>query len=169
MDLMDCEYTELYFDEPVSPEVEALLKEASYHYGEGMAEQYLLHAYHLAPKQLVVCVALYRYYFYQHRLREALEIAEKSMAWVGQRLLLPESWNLLHPTDVETLDPSLRGWLRFYLLVLKASAYLYLRLGHDQEGRTRLNKLIELDHHNRLGGQTLLKLITEGEETTLTT
>lgn len=162
---MEFDQTELYFDEPLAPEVEILMSEAGRCYSEGTAENYLLRAYKLAPEQLVVLVAIYRYYFYQHRLGEALEVAENILNLVQRRLAFPVSWHQLHSFHIEGVKHPTLGLLRFYLLVLKASAYLYLRLGHHQEGQTRLTKLVELDHYNRLGGQTLLKSMTEDEET----
>ena len=75
MDLLDFVETELYFDEPLSTEVSQLLATASAEYGSLEAELALLRASVLSPKHLSVLVALYRYYFYQHRLVAALQVA----------------------------------------------------------------------------------------------
>ena len=157
MDLMECDQTLLYFDDPIAPEIEVLIAKASDAYGNGGAETYLLQAYSLAPKQLVVLVALYRYYFYQHRLNDALIIAEQALNVVGQRLDFHSGWLHLQTDHIEQIERSAVGLLRFYLLILKASAYLHLRLGHDSEAQAQLEKLIELDSQDRLGGQMLLK------------
>ena len=160
---MNCEQTLLYFDDPIAPEIEVLIAKASNAYGNGEAEIYLLQAYSLAPEQLVVLVALYRYYFYQHRLNDALIIAEQALQVVGQRLGFPSGWQHLQPSRIEQLERRAVGLLRFYLLVLKASAYLHLRLEHYPEAQSQLDKLIELDSQDCLGGKTLLKWLPTNE------
>ncbi len=160
MDLMDFDQPTLYYDDPVSPEVERLLGEAAASYGEDMAEASLLRAYFLAPEQLVVLVALYRYYFYQHRLEDALLVADRAMAVAGRRLELPGEWQRLHPEHVGHAVLRSMGLLRFYLMVLKAAGYIHMRLERFETGRAMLEKLVELDSHDRLGGKALLDVIT---------
>ncbi len=94
MDLLDFEQAELYFDEPISEEVEHLIDMAAANYGNEEAELMLLRANFMAPQHLMVLVALYRYYFYQHRLEDALLVAESTLAVVGRRLEFPETWAL---------------------------------------------------------------------------
>ena len=60
----------IYFDEPCPPRVAAQIDAAAHDYGPPVAEQRLLYAYFLAPEQLSVLVALYRYYFYQMCIRD---------------------------------------------------------------------------------------------------
>ena len=72
MDLLDFDPEPLYFDDPLPPEVEALLRAAADGYAEDEAEAHLMRAYFLAPEQLTVLVALYRYFYYRHALDEAL-------------------------------------------------------------------------------------------------
>jgi len=54
----------------------------------------------IAPQHLTVLVALYRYYFYQHRLEDALLVAESTLAVVGRRLEFPEVWINLREANV---------------------------------------------------------------------
>ncbi|HLY96123.1 MAG TPA: hypothetical protein VKO66_02840, partial [Sideroxyarcus sp.] len=65
MDLLDFETAELYFDEPLTPEVARLIVAAADNYGSDEGELMLLRANFMAPQHLMVLVALYRYYFYQ--------------------------------------------------------------------------------------------------------
>lgn len=160
MDLMDFDQPSLYYDDPVSPEVERLLGEAAASYGQDESEASLLRAYFLAPEQLVVLVALYRYYFYQHRLEDALLVADRAMAVAGRRLELPSEWQRLHPEHVGHAVLRSMGLLRFYLMVLKAAGYIHMRMDRYQTGRAMLEKLVELDSHDRLGGKALLDVIT---------
>jgi tetratricopeptide (TPR) repeat protein len=161
MDLMDFDQAQLYFDDPIALEVEHLLDEAGAAYAEGDAELLLLRAYLQAPEQLVVLVALYRYYFYQHRLEDALKVAERAMLVASRRLGLPAEWQRLHPEHIGHAVLRSMGLLRFYLMVLKAAGYIELRLGRIDTGQAMLEKLTELDSHDRLGGKALLNLVHE--------
>jgi hypothetical protein len=156
MDLMDFDQTTLYFDDPIPTEVERLIAEAGAAYGSDEAESLLLRAYLLAPGQLVVLVALYRYYFYQHRLDDALVVADRTLAAAGTRLGFPAEWQQLHPQHLGYAAMRSIGLLRFYLMVLKAAGYINLRLGRQAPGEAMLMKLIEMDTHDRLGGKNLL-------------
>ncbi|MBI5937788.1 MAG: hypothetical protein HY850_08070 [Betaproteobacteria bacterium] len=159
MDLMDFDQAGLYFDEPVTAGVEALIAEAGAEYGEAAAEALLHKAYFLAPESLMVLVALYRYYFYQHRLDDALLVAARAMAIVGRRLGFPDDWRQLHTGFLGQGVLRSMGLLRFYLHVLKAAGYINLRLGRIAEGRAMLEKLVEMDSHDRMGGKALLETV----------
>lgn len=163
MDLLDFEQTELYFDEPLKPEVAQLLREAGELYGSEEAEARLLLANFLAPQQLTVLVALYRYYYYQHRLEDALLVAESTLAVTGRRLDFPYSWMFLHLGNLSAGVMRSMGLVRFYLMALKAAGYINLRLGNHTEGRAMLEKLVELDSHDRIGGKALLELVQTTE------
>lgn len=156
MDLLNFDETELYFDEPLAPEVAQLLDEASELYGGEAAELKLLRANFMAPRHLMVLVALYRYYFYQHRLEDALLVAESALAVAGQRLAFPDSWSCLHERTIGMGVMRSMGLVRFYLMVLKAAAYLHLRLENFETGLAMLEKLVQLDSHDRIGGKSLL-------------
>ncbi len=161
MDLMQFDQTTLYFDDALPPEIERLLQQAAACYGGGGAEAILLRAYFLAPEQLVVQVALYRYYFYQHRLEDALLVAGRLLEVAGSRLGLPAKWQLLHPDHIGHAVLRSMGLLRFYLMALKAAGYIQLRLGNPGVGQSMLEKLLELDSHDRLGGKALLAVVAE--------
>lgn len=164
MDLMQFDQTTLYFDEPLPPAIERLLLDAGASYGDSEAEAMLLRAYFLAPEQLMVLVALYRYYFYQHRLEDAMLVADRALDVAGRRLDLPAKWQQLHPEHVGHAVLRSMGLLRFYLMVLKAAGYIHLRLGDNTGGQAMLEKLGELDSHDRLGGKALLDLVREEQE-----
>jgi hypothetical protein len=159
MDLLQFDQTTLYFDDPLPAGIEPLLLDAAACYGDEAAEAMLLRAYFLAPEQLVVLVALYRYYFYQHRLEDALIVADRTMTIVARRLDLPAKWQNLHPEHIGHAVLRSMGLLRFYLMVLKAAGYIHLRMGNATAGQAMLEKLVELDSHDRLGGKALLDVI----------
>jgi hypothetical protein len=132
---------------------------AAANYGNEDAELMLLRANFIAPQHLVVLVAMYRYYFYQHRLEDALLVAESTLAVVGRRLEFPDTWRHLREANVGEGVMRSMGLVRFYLMILKAAGYIHLRLGELSEGKAMLEKLVELDSHDRIGGKALLDVL----------
>jgi tetratricopeptide (TPR) repeat protein len=159
MDLLHFEAQDLYFDGPAEPEVEQFLHQASAGYADGQAEKPLLQALQQAPDSLTVLVALYRFYYYQHRLPDALDIAQQALAITSRRLGIPAEWRELDESDIGTAALQSMTLLRFHLLALKAAAYLLLRMGREDEGKNLLRKLVEIDSHNRLGTRQLLNVV----------
>jgi len=157
MDLQDFEAQTLYFDEPMMPAVELLLRSASEAYAEGRAEPLLLRASALEPGNLTVLVALYRFYYFQHRYEEAIDIAEHVMAVVAPSIDFPEGWQRI--TTANLANGLLHSFtlVRFYLAALKGAGYLHLRCGELETGVRMLNKVIELDSQDRLGAGALLR------------
>ena len=164
LDLLDLGEDGLYFDEPCLPEVEALIAQAAQHYGRANAEQFLLRAYFLAPEQLSVLVALYRYYFYQHRLEDALVVAERALDVTARRLHLVGGWSSIGRIALGEAVMRSMGLLRFHLLALKGSAVILLRLGRLDEARLRLAKIAEVDERDALGVTPLLAVIAERQQ-----
>lgn len=161
MDLLDFSDCKLYFEEPLPAAAEALIAQAAREYGDASAELALLRAHLLAPDNLTVLVGLYRYYFYQHRLEDALQVAERAMALSGRHLGLPPDWTLLDETRLGIAAAISFGLLRFYLLALKAASVVMLRLGNIGASRARLVKLARLDIRDQLGAAKLLEVIDE--------
>ncbi|HLA34809.1 MAG TPA: hypothetical protein VJ001_08080 [Rhodocyclaceae bacterium] len=159
VDLLKLGSEALYFEEPCAPEVEALIAEASHHYGEDRAERCLLRAYFLAPEQLSVLVAMYRYWFYRHRLEDALVVAERALEVTARRLSLVGGWRNFGRASLGEAVVQSMGLLRFHLLALKASAVVLLRLGRLDEAHRRLSKIAEIDERDALGVSSLLEVI----------
>ncbi|MCY0965643.1 hypothetical protein [Parathalassolituus penaei] len=157
MDLQDFEGQAMYFDEPMPAAVSSLIEEASRRYADGMAEPCLQRAYALAPVNLSVLVAMYRFYYYQHRLREAIGVAEQVMAVVAPGIGFPEHWRSLCFNDLANGLMVSFTRVRFYLLALKGAAYLQLRIGNIATGVEMLNKVVEFDSNDRLGARALLQ------------
>lgn len=161
MDLLDFSDCKLYFEDPLPAEVACLIEQAARDYGEASAEPALLRARRLAPENLTVLVGLYRYYFYQHRLEDALQIAEGAVELSGRHLGLPADWSALDESRLGAAAAISFGLLRFYLLALKAASVVLLRLGRIADSRPRLMKLAELDSRDQLGAAKLLELVDE--------
>lgn len=161
MDLHDFEGQELYFDENIPPEVDLLINSASENYGTPDAEANLMQAFFLAPDNLSVLVALYRYYYYQHQYEKAIIVADHALKFSGRRIDFPESWKNLTISHVGAGAIKSMGMVRFYLLSLKAAGYLNLRLNNFVLAEEMLSKVVELDASNRLRAVELLAFAME--------
>lgn len=161
MDLLDFSDCKLYFEDALPAEAEQLIAEAAADYGQPNAEMALLRAHLLAPDHLTVLVALYRYYFYQHRLNDVLIVADHAMRVSARYLGLPRDWRQIDETKLGAAASISFGLLRFYLLALKAESIVLLRLGRIDESRDRLNKLAALDSKDHLGAAKLLEVVNE--------
>lgn len=148
-----------YFEEELSGEVTQLLDAAAESYGEDGSEMLLLRAFLRAPESLTVLVALYRYYFYQHRLNDALEVADRAMRESGWRLALPSGWAELVADDFDRLAAGNVTMSRFYLFALKGAGYMNMRVGRLELGTAMLRKVRELDPEDRLGASVLLDVV----------
>ncbi len=164
MDLIDFDIGDLYFDETMPAVVNELLLQASSSYSEGKAELPLLRAYLLAPDNLSVLVALYRFYFYRHRYDEALRIAELSMQAAACRLGFPDSWERLDESYLSRAASRSLGMVRFYLLALKAAAYIKLRMGECEVAQEMLLTVQNMDVNDRLGSDLLLAIIDRHQQ-----
>lgn len=160
MDLLDFNDCELYFELPLPAEAETLLLAAAASDDDG-AERALLTANALAPDHLTVLVGLYRFYFYRHRLDDALLVAERAMRLSGGQLGLPPDWRELDETLLGRAATLSFGLLRFHLLALKAICIVLLRLGRIAPARERLEKLVALDRHDRFSAARLLEIVDE--------
>jgi hypothetical protein len=158
MDLLDFEAQSLYFDDELSGEVNALLNSAARNYGNEDAGHDLLRAYFLEPEHLTVLVAMYRYYYYQHRYRDAFLVAGRAMDIAARRLELRGGWQQLSLQSLGAGIIRSMTLTRFYLMALKGSGYLKLRMGETEEGLARLQKVAELDSGDRMGVRTLVRL-----------
>ncbi len=163
MDLLELEGQQLYFDEPMPQEVSELIEQASSAYGSGREEILLLKASFIAPNNLSVLVALYRCYYYQQRLEEAQRVAERALSVVAEQVGFPDDWRKLNESELAHAVYKSMGLVRFYMTVLKADAYLYLRLGNIKAGRERLQKVAELDTTDHFGAAALLDMLAESE------
>ncbi|MES9970691.1 MAG: hypothetical protein ABW092_11710 [Candidatus Thiodiazotropha sp.] len=161
LDLLAFDSEELYFDEPIDTEAKACLERAAQEYGTEGAEGSLQRAYFLEPEHPMVLVALYRFYYYQHRLKESLLVAERVLKVIGKRLEFPEDWRDLSVPGIGSGVMISMTMIRFYMLALKGAGYLELRLGRYKPALERLEKVAELDAKDRLGTQALLTVVRD--------
>lgn len=161
MDLLEFEAKDLYFQQEDSDEVEQLIKFASELYGNGEAELPLLKAYLRAPESLNVLVALNRFYYYQHRLEEALLISEKALALIRAGIEFPEDWRQLERNHISQAPKDWLTRIRLYLFTLKSIGFLNMRMENLELSRGIFEKLVNLDDKDRIGAKALLELVLQ--------
>jgi len=158
MDFLDFDDHSLYFDEPLTRQQDSMLRQASEQYPSPEAERLLDRLHVQRPESLIVLVALYRFYYYQHRYEEALEIAEQAMSVAAKMMGLTISWARLSEQYLGQGAFVSMGLIRFYMLALKGSAYLMMRLGLVEQALPRLSKIVELDPSDQFGAAFLLHM-----------
>lgn len=120
------------------------------------AEGLLWQAQQMDPNQLEVYVALYKFYFYKNLLEEAqgaVFVALKKSAELGK---FNADWNKLTPTSTDWF--SHEPPQRLYLYALKALSFIRLRQSDVTGAENILEKLMELDPTDQVGGSVLQQL-----------
>jgi tetratricopeptide (TPR) repeat protein len=161
MDLLDFEAQGLYFEQPDVAGVEELIAKAAENYAGGNAELSLLQAYFIAPESLNVLVALNRFYYYQHRLEEALAATTKALTVIRPTIAFPEDWQNLKTSHITDAPAALLTKIRMYLFTLKAIGFLNMRLENLDLSQAIFEKLVELDSKDRISAQGLLELVVK--------
>jgi hypothetical protein len=164
MDLLQFDARDLYFETEESEDVQKLIRSASELYGSGAAELPLLQAYLRAPESLNVLVALNRFYYYQHRLAEALLIAEKALFLIRRDLDFPEDWRQLEMKHISEAPKELLTRIRLYLFTLKSIGFLHLRMKNLALSRGIFERLVMLDDKDRIGAKALLELVERSQQ-----
>lgn len=159
MDLLDFEAQGLYFEQEDVAGIKELIDAAADNYAQGEAELPLLKAYFLAPESLNVLVALNRFYYYQHRLDEALTATSKALAVIRPTIFLPEDWRELQVSHIKDAPAASLTKVRLYLFTLKAVGFLNMRLGNLDLSQAIFEKLVDLDNKDRIGAKGLLELV----------
>lgn len=117
------------------------------------AERLLWQAQSLNPEQLEVYIALYKFYFYKYRLKEAEEVAQLALRTCAKVGGFPADWREL---TLESTDwNQTNGAARIYLYTLKALSFIRLRQMLFDEADQLLNKLVELDPLDQVGSSVL--------------
>jgi len=161
MDLLDFEAQGLYFEQADLAGVKELIAEAAEMYAGGEAELPLLQAYFKSPDSLNVLVALNRFYYYQHRLEDALAATLKALAVIRPLVDFPDDWRQLQLSHLQAVPAGLLTQVRLYLFTLKAIGFLLMRLERLDESQAIFEKLVELDSKDRIGAKALLDLLMQ--------
>lgn len=158
MDFLDFENHDLYFDEAMSEADEQLLRQAAEAYPSSKTETILMDLHRRLPENLTIIVALYRFYYYQHRYQDALYIASVALKVSADMMQLGVDWQRVTEHHLGQGVFVSMGLIRFYMLGLKASAYLLMRTGEIEQAHARLKKITQLDPADQFGAAFLLRV-----------
>jgi len=113
---------------------------------------------------LNVLVALNRFYYYQHRLDDALIATLKALAVIRTMIDFPEDWRDLQASHINEAPAATLTQVRLYLFTLKAVGFLNMRLNNLDLSQSIFEKLTGLDSKNRIGAQGLLELVIKRKD-----
>lgn len=131
---------------------------------EAAAEAKVLEALALAPDALAARIGAYKFYFYRHRLDEALPHARSCVDFAADALGLPRDWRVIAPADAAFVGTAvtLAPLPKLLMQTLMAVGYVLARLGRIAESEEALAKVVELDPTDRLGAARLLATVRRG-------
>ena len=145
------------FGGQVPEELDEQLVSAAQHYtNKPRAESLLLDALKLNPQCLPTYFALYKFYFYSNRLREAEAIVQTALAVAAEQTGIGADWRVHTAQSAPWHDTNSPA--HFYLFSLKALAFIRLRLHRLDEADELLDKLIELDASDTIGASVVRSL-----------
>ena len=124
------------------------------------AERAVRAALAAAPDAFEARLAAYKFYFYNHRLAEALPHAAFLVGLVARRLNIAADWRSVAPGEA-AFDPRDEA-PGLYLQALIAWGYCAARLGRREEGAEAIAKAAALDPADRFGARRLLAVVTAG-------
>ncbi|TBW40763.1 hypothetical protein EYW49_03295 [Siculibacillus lacustris] len=124
------------------------------------AEAAVAAALALAPDSWEVRTGAYKFYFYDHRLAEAVPHAAFCIAAAARALGLDEDWRRIAPRSAafDGFDAEPRRLLH----ALVAWGYCRIRTGDFEGGAAALAKVAELDPADRLGAARLIAVVERG-------
>lgn len=139
--------------------LEELLRSASRESSRpDLVERDLDEAARSAPDHAAVLIARYRFFFFQGRLEDALDVADLCLAKALRENGLGPDWRAVLPHQASFGD-----WgavlPRFFLFSLKGWAYLRMRLGDLPAGQEAVDKLLDLDPTDKVGAKVLLDVL----------
>lgn len=103
----------------------------------------------LAPDQIEVLVALYKFHCYRGDINLAEQYAEQTLVESARQGGFDSNWECLDAGSTNWDEP--RGPARTYLYSLKAMAFIYLRQSRLEEAELVLSALRRLDPNDRVG------------------
>lgn len=117
-------------------------------------------ALQLAPDEVEVRMAAYKFHFYNHEYAPAVGHAAACIEAFARNLGLSPDWRDVRPqhADFAALDQQV-GW---YLQALIAWGYCRARAGEPMEGRAALVVAADLDPTDRFGARRLIAVIDRG-------
>ncbi|NJK51170.1 hypothetical protein HC931_26425 [Candidatus Gracilibacteria bacterium] len=142
----------------VPSEIEKLLRSAAQSWENTQeSDRYMQEAIALCDTNLDVLVSAYRYFFYKHRDRQALQIAIEVLEQIQKTEQLPENWQQLKPILVSRKEDYA---IRLYLNAYSASGLVLARLGEIEKAKEITAKVKEIDDKNEFGASVVFDILT---------
>ena len=156
---------EVHFGFDIDPKADARLQRAALLISskEASAEA-LKQAELIAPEQIEVLIARYKFHFYQGETDRAEKLVLRAIELAAKQGGFDPDWHNLLPQTTDWNDPRAPG--RFYLYSLKALAFIRLRQNERNEAQSLLDTLARLDPLDQVGAvviRDLLEAITEDD------
>jgi len=120
------------------------------------AESLLLKALQLAPEELEIYIAIYKFYFYKKHFNSAEHFANLTLNVAAKQSGIDSEWVKLTTSSCDWLNPS--NAQRVFLYTMKAIGFIYLRTKRLQQGENILSKLLALDINDLVGGSVVMSL-----------
>ena len=147
----------------VSVPVRQMVQQAIASYEDhDVAEDLFKQALELAPAEMEIYVAFYKFYFYQKYLTEAEQVALRTLQKVADLTALPADWRSLQREFARWSNPD--SPVRYYLYTMKALGFIALRQERLALAHEILDKLAELDPDDRVGGSVIKQLANRMSE-----
>ena len=142
----------------VPGEIENLLRSAAQSWENTQEyEHYMQEAIALGDTNLDVLVSAYRYFFYKHSDRQALQITLKVIEQIQKTEQLPDDWQQLKPILLSRKEDYP---IRLYLNAYAASGLVLARLGEIEKAKEITAKVKELDDKNEFGASVVFDILT---------
>lgn len=149
---------EIYFGDNIPAEVKQVLLEATRVYPDLQATEDLLEKAHtMAPAQLEVYYARYKFYFYNKQLEKSEAVAREGLKQAAIQANFNPDWTVLDSSSANWEKPN--DTERFYLYTLKALGFILMRQSRFAESETVLNKLKQLDYLDQVGGSVVMEIL----------
>lgn len=142
----------------VPDEIEKLLRSAAQNWENTHdSDRYMQEAIALCDTNLDVLVSAYRYFFYKHRDRQALQITHKLIEQIQKIEQLPEDWQQLKPILLSRKEDYS---IRLYLNAYAAFGLILARLGEIEKAKEINSKVKEIDDKNEFGASVVFEILT---------
>lgn len=130
---------------------------AASHSDKPQAERLFKQAQQMDRRCLQTYFALYKFYFYQGRLKDAEREVICALEEASRQGNFPFEYRRLARESLQGKMYASEAAL-FYLYTLKALAFIKLRLGQDVEAKRILAAIAELDPEDRCGASVIMSL-----------
>ncbi|MEJ2621655.1 MAG: hypothetical protein P8163_15760 [Candidatus Thiodiazotropha sp.] len=148
---------EVHFGFNIEPQANAKLQRAaSLISSREASSEALMQAEQIAPEQIEVLIARYKFHFYQGETDVAEDLVMKVLRLAAEQGKFNRDWCQLNENSADWQDP--RGVGRFFLYSLKALAFIRLRQGKPNEAESILLALSTIDPDDQVGANVIRDL-----------